>query len=455
MTTLWLSPLNGDPAFGDALVPRLLAAHAMLPPDGVRDALVPLLAASFDARPDDDDDDVARRRRSFERRLVRPVLAHVERRVRAREREGVSRGGRTRGKDTAEDLGFRDATDAARALATLHAANAFAIETRGEFVVAPSAFYSAALSDSLNLRAEYMAWIRDARVDEPTLARAAVAAARWRRGRRVGRRGRRGRRRKRRRRDSRGRDSRGRFRRAFVSVVPSSRGAGFVLSVRLRAHSRGEGSHLTGRGEFAEAPRDARQPRARRAPGGSRTTRRSKPGRAVPGDRGGSRTTPGRCARRPLHASLRGRENHSACVSSRTASRRRASTRAASRKNFSNSSSARCSTSTTKTRSVFDVDEDVRRRRRRRERRERRRRGKKSKSRMFAYDEESRFTGSTRRRRRTTRRSRDSVSSARRSASPYTTAWSSTSRCPPSRFAVWRTNDTSRRWKISANSPRA
>ena len=198
MTTLWLSPLNGDPAFGDALVPRLLAAHAMLPPDGVRDALVPLLAASFDARPDDDDDDVARRRRSFERRLVRPVLAHVERHVRAREREGVSRGGRTRGKDTAEVLevlGFRDATDAARALATLHAANAFAMETRGEFVVAPSAFYSAALSDSLNLRAEYMAWIRDARVDEPTLARAAVAAARWRRGRRVGRRGRRGRRR--------------------------------------------------------------------------------------------------------------------------------------------------------------------------------------------------------------------------------------------------------------------
>ena len=181
MTTLWLSPLNGDPAFGDALVPRLLAAHAMLPPDGVRDALVPLLAASFDARPDDDDDDVARRRRSFERRLVRPVLVHVERRVRAREREGAFRGRRTRGKDTAED---RDATDAARALATLHAANAFARETRGEAIVAPSAFYSAALSDSLNLRAEYMAWIRDARVDEPTLARAAVAAARWRRWRR-------------------------------------------------------------------------------------------------------------------------------------------------------------------------------------------------------------------------------------------------------------------------------
>ena len=89
MTTLWLSPLNGDPAFGDALVPRLLAAHAMLPPDGVRDALVPLLAASFDARPATDDDDVARRRRSFERRLVRPVLVHVERRVRAREREGA------------------------------------------------------------------------------------------------------------------------------------------------------------------------------------------------------------------------------------------------------------------------------------------------------------------------------------------------------------------------------
>ena len=186
MTTLWLSPLNGDPAFGDALVPRLLAAHARLPPDGVRDALVPLLASSFDARPDDDDDDLARRRRSFERRLVRPVKAHVERRARAREREGAGTRGRrswssSRGGDSAED---RDAADAARALATLHAANAFAEETRGEAIVAPSAFYSAALSDGLNLRAEYMAWIRDEREDEPTLAQAAVAAARRRRARR-------------------------------------------------------------------------------------------------------------------------------------------------------------------------------------------------------------------------------------------------------------------------------
>ena len=118
-------------------------------------------------------------------------------------------------------------------------------------------------------------------------------------------------------------------------------------------------------------------------------------------------------------------------------------------------------------REMFDVDDEdanaasVRRRRRRRERRERvrrrrrERRGKKSKSRMFAYDEESRvhwFDPAA---------PTDDASLARLNLFGAALGLAIYNgvvldvALPPSRFAVWRTNDTSRRWKISANSPRA
>ena len=384
-------------------VSRLLAARAALPPDGVRDALVPLLAASFDAR----------RRRRRRRRSASSIVRASSRPSRVgarrasasgREREGVSRGGRTRGKDTAEVLGFRDATDAARASATLHAANAFAMETRGEFVVAPSAFYSAALSDSLNLRAVHG-------VDSGRARGRADARAGGRRGGAVetratsrATRATRATRAKRRRRDSRGRRisfvafvfrRRVRFRRTFVpgrwirSVGSPSRSLPRrrVASYRARRICR-------------SATRCAPATRARRAPGGSRTTRRSEARTRrswrswwIANDSGG-------CARRPFHASLRGREK--ATPRAFRLGRRRGGGHRRGRRHERIFQLL--------VREMFGVDdEDAERRERvRRRRRRRERRGvfdvddedanaasvdaveNKSKSRMFAYDEESR-----------------------------------------------------------------
>jgi len=185
LIVLWQSPLTGDPAFGDALVPRLLSVVAKLPPRVVRDALVPRLALGV----------AAISRATFERRLVAPARRFIARRIDARSRLDA-RGTRSEG-DEPGGGGTRDADEleppspaaeplvalAAQALAILHAANELANGAGAR----ASAFRSRALSDALDLRAEYMRWIGWAKereengsagdANEPTLAEAARRSA--------------------------------------------------------------------------------------------------------------------------------------------------------------------------------------------------------------------------------------------------------------------------------------
>ena len=70
---LWLSPLHGDPAFRDALLPRLAAIAARLPADALEGAAVVTFARAFGNE--------RRRAEVFATRLAKPVRACVARRL--------------------------------------------------------------------------------------------------------------------------------------------------------------------------------------------------------------------------------------------------------------------------------------------------------------------------------------------------------------------------------------
>ena len=154
LIVLWMSPPNGDPALGDTLVPRLLAVTERLTTTGVRDLLIPWLAADIDAN-------------IFERRLVSPLLGFLARSVgkdsavrkqhRGKSLPGVvGPSGRTCPGGGMDDFAVR----AAQMLGVLHAANELRRKNTGEPIVSESVFYSHSLSDSLNLREEYMRLIQ-------------------------------------------------------------------------------------------------------------------------------------------------------------------------------------------------------------------------------------------------------------------------------------------------------
>ena len=177
-TIAWRSPLMRDAAFGDALVPRLVGVVKKLPPSIVRDVLVPWLAVRD-----------GRRAETHESKFLDPIRACVERRVRLRERErsdrndlvgaSASSSRRARGVD-------KVVASCAQVVATLHAANAFGAEARGTEALLPErAYYLDALSDAIDLREEYMRWIKlveeeeeEAREEAEERAAAGVAAGR-------------------------------------------------------------------------------------------------------------------------------------------------------------------------------------------------------------------------------------------------------------------------------------
>ena len=153
MIVLWMSPLNGDPALGDTLVPRLVAVTEQLTATGVGDLLIPWLAADIDA-------DV------FERRLVSPLMGFLTRSLGkdlARKHHkgrglvgSIGPSGRTSPGGGMDIFAIR----AAQMLGMLHAANEIRQKQTGEPIVPASVFYSQSLSDSLNLREEYMRLIQ-------------------------------------------------------------------------------------------------------------------------------------------------------------------------------------------------------------------------------------------------------------------------------------------------------
>ena len=155
---LWLSPLHGDPAFRDALLPRLAAIGARLPADALEGEAVPSLARAFDSE--------RRRAEAFATRLAKPVLACVARRLGTRRASSGTSPSRATD-DFADDpalLGL------ARMLRCLAAADAFAARTSRGSTDAPaasrlpaSAFQSPELSDALNLRREYTRWLEGER----------------------------------------------------------------------------------------------------------------------------------------------------------------------------------------------------------------------------------------------------------------------------------------------------
>ena len=150
---LWLSPLHGDPAFRDALLPRLAAIGARLPADALEGAAVVSFARAFGSD--------RRRAEVFATRLAKPVLACVARRLAIPPETSVSR----EADDPTDDLTL---LGLARMLRFLRAADAFAARERGSSDAAfprvpSSAFQSPELSDALDLRREYVRWIEGKR----------------------------------------------------------------------------------------------------------------------------------------------------------------------------------------------------------------------------------------------------------------------------------------------------
>ena len=153
LLVLWQSPLNGDPAFADALLPRLISALLCLPPTAVQGVLVPWLATGYRG--------LGAGGEVFETRLVMPVQRFLARRLvsKTQRRPAMVSG------SNSWNRGVEDVVVAgAQILGVLYAANERAASiagARGEgTMVSPEVFYSPALSENLNLREEYMRWIQ-------------------------------------------------------------------------------------------------------------------------------------------------------------------------------------------------------------------------------------------------------------------------------------------------------
>jgi hypothetical protein len=100
----WQALLDGDPAFGDALLPRLMSVVFCLPHPAVRHPIVPWLHTGVDLA-------------VFEHRMVVPVHRYLARRLKQQRRAaGVGGSGRNKG---VEEM----VVASAQALAVLFAAN--------------------------------------------------------------------------------------------------------------------------------------------------------------------------------------------------------------------------------------------------------------------------------------------------------------------------------------------